>query len=129
MNTFYTTPRLAYKLLGTSIALQPGVAYPTVVATNQPEHEKRKAVFLLCDGAGNPDLNGGASVLLERGEYTRLTKYIYLYVLQGSYGYGFEDLCASESRREVVANLRDYRENEGGNYRIIQRRELRGANQ
>ena len=74
MNTFYTTPCEAYKLLGTGIVLRPGVAYPTVAATNMPEHEKRKAVFLLCDGAGNPDLNGGSSVLLERGEYTRLTE-------------------------------------------------------
>lgn len=31
------------------------------------------------------------------------TKYIYLHVLQGQYGHGWEDLTASESRREVVA--------------------------
>ena len=56
----------------------------------------------------------------------RVNKYLYLFVLQANYGYGhgFEDLCASESRREVRANLREYRENEGGNYRIIERREL-----
>jgi len=56
----------------------------------------------------------------------RKNKYIYLHVLQGDYGYGygFEDLCASESFREVRQNLKEYRENEGGNYRIIQRREL-----
>jgi hypothetical protein len=50
-------------------------------------------------------------------------KYIYLYVLQGHYGYGWEDLMASESMREVKENRKDYRENEGGNYRIIKRRE------
>ena len=51
-------------------------------------------------------------------------KYEYLHVLQGFYGYhGWEDLCASESRREVQDNLKDYRENEGGSYRIIKRRE------
>jgi hypothetical protein len=53
-------------------------------------------------------------------------KYQYLHVLQGNYGYGhgWEDLCASESYREVRQNLKEYRENEGGNYRLIERREL-----
>ncbi len=53
-------------------------------------------------------------------------KYQYLHVLQGNYGYGhgWEDLFASESYREVRQNLKEYRENEGGNYRLIERREL-----
>lgn len=53
-------------------------------------------------------------------------KYEYLVVLQGNYGYGhgWEDLTASTLYREVRQNLKEYRENEGGNYRIIQRREL-----
>ena len=52
-------------------------------------------------------------------------KYDYLFVLQGNYGQGWEDLCASESSKEVRQNRKEYRENEGGNYRIIQRREAR----
>ena len=52
-------------------------------------------------------------------------KYDYLFVLQGNYGQGWEDLCASESSTEVRQNRKEYRENEGGNYRIIQRREVR----
>ena len=52
-------------------------------------------------------------------------KYDYLFVLQGNYGQGWEDLCASESSTEVRQNRKEYRENEGGNYRIIQRREAR----
>ena len=52
-------------------------------------------------------------------------KYVYLFVLQGNYGYcGWEDLTASENRQEVRNDLKAYRENEGGIYRIIQRREL-----
>lgn len=51
-------------------------------------------------------------------------KYCYLFVLQGSYGQGWEDLTASESRKEMRDDLKSYRENEGGCYRIIQRREL-----
>ena len=51
-------------------------------------------------------------------------KYRYLVVLQGNYGYGWEDLTASEDYKEIKQDLKDYRENEGGKYRIINRREL-----
>lgn len=51
-------------------------------------------------------------------------KYTYLHVLQGSYGFGWEDLTASESYREAYLDKKAYMENEGGNYRIIKRREL-----
>ncbi len=54
-------------------------------------------------------------------------KFDYLVVLQGRYGsrYGWEDLAASVSYPEVRQNLREYRANEGGNYRIVRRRVLR----
>ena len=54
-----------------------------------------------------------------------MNKYTYLWIVQGNYGYGhgWEDLCASEDRKEARANLRDYRENEPGPHRLIQRRE------
>jgi len=55
-------------------------------------------------------------------------KYDYLYVLQGHYGCGWEDLTAAEQtregRKEIRDNLKDYQDNEGGSYRIIKRREL-----
>jgi hypothetical protein len=51
-------------------------------------------------------------------------KYTYLMVLQGSYGYGWEDLTAEETRKEIKQRLKEYRENENGTYRIIRRREL-----
>jgi hypothetical protein len=56
-------------------------------------------------------------------------KFIYgtLSVLQGWYGFGWEDLTASETRREVLADLKLYRENEKGNYRIISRRFVKGV--
>jgi len=57
----------------------------------------------------------------------RINKYSYLRVLQGSYSHGWEDLCAAENtvagRKEIRDNLKDYRKNEGGRYRIINRRE------
>lgn len=51
-------------------------------------------------------------------------KYIYLYVLQGVYSCKWEDLTYSENYKEIKADLKAYRENEKGIYRIIQRREL-----
>lgn len=54
-------------------------------------------------------------------------KYVYLYVVQGSYGFGWEDLTQSESRKEARANLKDYRQNQPGAYRLIFRRELNTA--
>lgn len=62
-------------------------------------------------------------------------KFDYLYVLQGNYGYGhgWEDLTAEEidtakpwiAYRAIRQSRKEYRENEGGNYRIVKRRELR----
>ena len=57
----------------------------------------------------------------------KTNKYIYLNVLQGNYGFGFEDLTASESYSEVKRDLKDYRENDPRPYRIINRRELNPA--
>ena len=55
------------------------------------------------------------------------TKYIYLNVVQGHYGtYGWEDVAASEDRREARKDFRAYNENEPQYpHRIIRRRELR----
>ena len=46
------------------------------------------------------------------------------WVLQGnySYGHGWEDLCAEEFRTEINQRLKEYRENEGGTYRVVTRR-------
>lgn len=55
-------------------------------------------------------------------------KYIYLTILQGNYGYGWDDLTESESAAEVRRDLRDYRENDpSGRYRVIRRRVIREA--
>ena len=53
-----------------------------------------------------------------------MNKYKYLIVLQGYYGHGFEDLTVSTKISEIKSDLKDYRQNEGGSYRIIRRREL-----
>lgn len=58
------------------------------------------------------------------------TKYVYLFVVQGNYGYGdgWEDLCASEVRKEAREDLKAYRVNEPQYpHRMIRRRELRQA--
>ena len=57
------------------------------------------------------------------------TKYIYLKVLQGNYGYGWNDLESAEidkpdQVKELRRDLKAYRENQPAAYRIIRRREL-----
>lgn len=58
----------------------------------------------------------------------KANKYSYLYILQGFYSMGWEDLCAEEQtpegRKLILQDKKDYQENEGGVYRIIKRREL-----
>jgi len=57
----------------------------------------------------------------------KINKYIYLFVIQGNYGYGdgWEDLTAAEDYREARGYLKDYRENEPDvSHRMINRREL-----
>lgn len=55
---------------------------------------------------------------------TRRNKYLYLYVVQGHYGFGWEDVAAG-TRAEARTNLREYRENDPDHaYRMVHRREL-----
>jgi hypothetical protein len=49
-------------------------------------------------------------------------KYLYEIILQGNYGYGWDDLTAHDTRREARAEMRVYRDNQPGAYRIIERR-------
>ena len=53
-------------------------------------------------------------------------KYEYLYILQGNYGRGWEDLTAEPATREghkaIKATEHDYLVNEGHSYRTIHRR-------
>lgn len=44
------------------------------------------------------------------------------YELQGDYGQGFELLTCESTYGEIRARLREYRDNEGGTYRIRTRR-------
>jgi len=54
-------------------------------------------------------------------------KYTYIWVVQGYYGpgHGWEDLTATEDRKEARTDLKAYRENVPGiAHRMIHRREL-----
>jgi len=51
-------------------------------------------------------------------------KYNYLYVIQGYYTGSYEDLTQSESYKEAKIDLKAYRDNEKGSFRMIKRREL-----
>ena len=46
-----------------------------------------------------------------------------LYVVQGNYGHGWEDLTASTDYKEARELLRDYRQNDPAPTRLINRRE------
>jgi hypothetical protein len=54
----------------------------------------------------------------------KTNKYTYLFVVQGHYGCGWEDVTESEVRKEARDNLKDYRDNCRYPHRMIQRREL-----
>ena len=61
-----------------------------------------------------------------------MTKYIYYKVLQGNYGYGYDDLCSydtsdAEQMKELRDDIKAYRENEGIPLRVIRRRVLRSS--
>jgi hypothetical protein len=53
-----------------------------------------------------------------------MNKYDYLWIVQGIYGSQWEDLTAG-TWREAMENLWDYRNNETGLFRLIQRRVLK----
>ena len=53
-----------------------------------------------------------------------MNKYDYLWVVQGYYACGWEDLTAG-SWREARIDLKAYRANEKGIFRVIQRRVLK----
>ena len=74
------------------------------------------------DGSTNDAAGNGANM--------RRNAFLYLYILQGDYGYGhgWEDLSAEDKAqpgawKRVVQTRKEYRDNEGGTYRIIERRE------
>ena len=56
-------------------------------------------------------------------ENTQMTNVTYLFVLQGHYGTGWEDIYASYDYEEVLMNRRAYIANEGGRYRVVRRKE------
>lgn len=53
----------------------------------------------------------------------RITKTTLMYIVQGYYDdHGWEDLCGSVVYRESRDNIREYRDNAPGPYRLIKRR-------
>lgn len=50
-----------------------------------------------------------------------------LYIVQGDYGQGWEDLTASADRDEAMEDLRAYRENTNDRVRFIKRRVQEGS--
>lgn len=66
------------------------------------------------------------------GSMKKQNKFNYLYVLQGYYAGAWYDLTATDKKapnawRDIKNDLKAYRENERGAFRIIERRELAGV--
>ena len=57
---------------------------------------------------------------------TKQTKYSYVKVIQGNYGYGWEDVCLYDKHdfSTVKNDLKEYRLSNTGSYRVIDRRVL-----
>jgi hypothetical protein len=55
----------------------------------------------------------------------RVTKYVRVYIVQGNYGQGWEDLTAHDNRKDARAEMRVYDDNERYAHRVIERRVLR----
>ena len=64
-----------------------------------------------------------AAILPKAGK--RISKTQIVHIVQKNYGQGWEDVTAEETRKEALARLREYRENEAAPFRLIQRREKR----
>lgn len=56
----------------------------------------------------------------------KASKYIYEYMIQGDYGYGWDDLVAEDNMSDARTQFRCYRKNEStAGHRIVTRRTLR----
>ena len=54
----------------------------------------------------------------------KMNKYRVEFIIQGNYGYGWEDEHCEDTMKEARQRLREYRENGPGAYRLIRRRVL-----
>jgi hypothetical protein len=77
--------------------------------------------------AANQSFSASGTLFLKGSTVKKDNKFDYLYVLQGDYGQGWEDLTAAEQtpegRKSIRTDLKCYRKEEGGTYRVIKRRE------
>lgn len=53
--------------------------------------------------------------------YKRKTRDVY--IIMANYGYGWEEECQADTQQEAKQNLKDYRENGGGQYCLKIKRE------
>lgn len=71
--------------------------------------------------------------MINKHEANKMNKYNYYKVIQGNYGYGWEDVDYHASNSQGMAidnktlkhNLKEYRASGIGSYRVIFRKELR----
>lgn len=56
-------------------------------------------------------------------KYTLVRSTVDSWEVQGNYGQGWECVTAEETRKEAKERLKEYRENEGGPFRLVLKRE------
>lgn len=54
----------------------------------------------------------------------KINKWLYQYVVQGNYGYGWDDLVTHNNRIDALNDYKWYKQNEQYPHRIIKRRTL-----
>ncbi len=62
---------------------------------------------------------------METLKQKRILKYEKVHIIQGYYGYGWEDLTAETLYSEAKQRAKEYRENDNHSIRIITRNEIR----
>lgn len=106
----------------TTIDREEGRPAPAV-GYSKDRYAQAKQVVEDANRYGNKQQSLRASGRSHATKRARKTKDIH--VVQGNYGggHGWEDVTAEETRKEALARLREYRENESAPFRLIRRRE------
>lgn len=106
-----------------AMALLPGLDLAADFHTLNSETVQRLADTARAVGYRKPRNANGSTARYFFAYLARQPKTELVYIVQGNYGHGWEDLTASTDYKEARDNLRDYRQNEPGPHRLIKRRE------
>ncbi len=125
MKFFRTTKVIAYHNHVIAVNHYPdGGAYINIAAFNPATGGVRKvADATSIDNAKNQIDSGSLKSNPRRGRRNpRVAKTKLVYVVQGNYGYGWDDENEEDNRVDAKRSIKEYRDNGPGSYRLIRRR-------